>query len=75
MLVEFEKKFLTGGIFSKNWGHFFQNWGQKIILGSRKSAFLGIILTPGVRLFAITNKMCLSVHFHTVKISMKHIVR
>jgi len=37
--VEFEKKILTGGIF-------FQNWGQKIILGSRKSAFLGIILTP-----------------------------
>ena len=46
MLVEFEKKILTGGIFLKNWGHFFQNWGQKIILGSRKSAFLGIILTP-----------------------------
>ena len=68
--VEFEKKILTGGIFLKNWGHFFQiggnganvlvefeekiltggiffqNWGQKIILGSRKSAFLGIILTP-----------------------------
>ena len=30
-----------------NWGHFFQNWGQKIILRSRKSDFLGIILTPG----------------------------
>ena len=39
VLVEFEKKILTGGIF-------FQNWEQKIILGSRKSAFLGIILTP-----------------------------
>ena len=39
VLVEFEKKILTGGIF-------FLNWGQKIILGSRKSAFLGIILTP-----------------------------
>ena len=49
MLVEFEKKILTGGIFLKNWGHFFQNWGQKIILGSRKSAFLGIMLTPGLR--------------------------
>ena len=43
-----------------NWGHFFKlganvlvefekdkfNWGQKIILGSRKSAILGIIWTP-----------------------------
>ena len=49
VLVEFEKKILTGGIFFKNWGHFFQNWGQKIILGLRKSAFLGIILTPAKR--------------------------
>jgi len=37
-----------------NWGHFLQlgafflSWGQKIILGSRKSAILGIIWTPGV---------------------------
>ena len=46
VLVEFEKKILTGGIFLKIGGIFFQNWGQKIILGSRKSAFLGIILTP-----------------------------
>ena len=41
VLVEFEKKILTGGIF-------FKNWGQKIILGSKKSAFLGIILTPAL---------------------------
>ena len=40
VLVELKKKILT-------WGIFFKNWGQKIILGSRKSAFLGIILTPG----------------------------
>ena len=44
VLVEFEKKILTGGIF-------FLNWGQKIILGSRKSAFLGIILTPAYSRF------------------------
>jgi len=25
VLVEFEKKNLTGGIFFLNWGHFFQN--------------------------------------------------
>ena len=42
VLVEFEKKILTGGIF-------FLNRGQKIILGSRKSAFLGIILTPDLK--------------------------
>ena len=45
-----------GGIFKKNWGQWGKcvsgiwkknfNWGQKIILGSRKSAFLGITLTP-----------------------------
>ena len=46
VLVEFEKKILTGGIFFLNWGQFFLSWGKKIILGSRKSAFLGIILTP-----------------------------
>ena len=27
MLVEFEKKILTGGIFFKNWGHFFSKLG------------------------------------------------
>ena len=44
VLVEFEKKnILTGGIFFI--GGIFLSWGQKIILGSRKSAFLGIILT------------------------------
>ncbi len=40
MLVEFENVFLIGGIFFK--------LGQKIILGSRKSAILGIIWTPGI---------------------------
>ena len=46
VLVEFENVFF-------NWGHFFTiwriflSWGQKIILGSRKSAILGIIWTPG----------------------------
>jgi len=54
VLVEFEKKNLTGGIFLKNWGHFFQNWGQKIILGSRKSAFLGILLTPESEKFEVS---------------------
>ena len=49
---EFEKKILTGGIFFKNWGHFFINWGQKNILGSRNSAFLGIILTPAILSFS-----------------------
>ena len=40
-----------------NWGHFFTiqriflSWGQKIILGSRKSAILGIIWTPDPLLF------------------------
>jgi hypothetical protein len=27
VLVEFEKKILTGGIFFKNWGHFFKKFG------------------------------------------------
>ena len=45
MLVEFGKYFLIGGIFLKN-------WRQQIILGSRKSAILGITWTPGfMRLF------------------------
>ena len=39
VLVEFEKKILTGGIF-------FQNWGQKIILGSGKSALFGNYIDP-----------------------------
>jgi len=60
VLVEFEKKILTGGIFFLNWGHFFQNWGQKIILGSRKSAFLGIILTPDPWSFSSILSTCLS---------------
>jgi len=47
VLVELEKKILTGGIFL--------SWGQKIILGSRKSAFLGIILTPA-NLYSVTSK-------------------
>ena len=38
VLVEFENVFLIGGIFFK--------LGAKIILGSRKSAILGIIWTP-----------------------------
>ena len=56
VLVEFEKMFLIGGQIGANvlvefknffnWGVFFYNWGQKIILGSRKSAILGIIWTP-----------------------------
>ena len=41
VLVEFEKKILTGGIF-------FKNWGQKIILGSRKSAFFGNYIDPWI---------------------------
>ena len=28
VLVEFEKQILIGGIYFKNWGHFFSNWGQ-----------------------------------------------
>ena len=39
VLVEFENVFLIGGIF-------FTIWGQKFILGLRKSAILGIIWTP-----------------------------
>ena len=42
--------FIIGGKWGQmffNWGHFF-SWGQKIILGSRKSAIFGIIWTPGV---------------------------
>ena len=46
VLVEFEKKILTGGIFLKIGGIFFLNWGQKIILGSRKSAFFGNCIDP-----------------------------
>ena len=51
VLVEFENVFLIGGIFLQLgafftiWG-IFLSWGQKVILGSRKSAILGIIWTP-----------------------------
>ena len=47
VLVEFEKIFQLGAFFFKLGAFSFLSWGQKIILGSRKSAFLGIILTPG----------------------------
>ena len=47
LLVEFENVFLIGGIFY-NWGNFFLSWGQKIILGSRKS----IIWTPALMFLA-----------------------
>ena len=46
-LVEFENVFLIGGIFLQL-GAFFLKMRQKIILGSRKSAILGIIGTPAV---------------------------
>ena len=62
MLVEFEKKILIGGILFKLGamganvfvefenvfliGGIFLQLGVKIILGSRKSVFLGIIWTP-----------------------------
>ena len=46
VLVEFENVFLIGGIFFTIGGIFLKSWGQKIILGSRKSAILGIIWTP-----------------------------
>jgi len=42
VLVEFENVFLIGGIFFTI-GGIFLSWGQKIILGSRKSAILGIV--------------------------------
>ena len=51
VLVEFENVFLIGGIYFYNWGHFFFKLGAKIILGSRKSAILGIIWTPDRRPF------------------------
>ena len=35
----------------------FLNWGQKIILGSRKSAILGIIWTPGPICFTTTSEI------------------
>jgi len=38
VLVKFENIFTIWGIFL--------SWGQKVILGSRKSAILGIIWTP-----------------------------
>ena len=47
VLVEFENVFLLGAFFLQL-GVFFLSWGQKIILGSKKSAILGIIWTPGV---------------------------
>ena len=57
VFVEFENVFLIGGIFFYIWGHFFLSWGQKIILGSRKSAILGIIWTPDPSMFNSFNVM------------------
>ena len=45
VLVKFKIVFLIGGNFLQL-GAFFLSWGQKIILGSRKSAILGTIWTP-----------------------------
>ena len=44
-LVEFENVVLIGSILFTIGGIFFLSWGQKIILGSRKSAILGIVWT------------------------------
>ena len=60
VLVEFENVFLIGGIFLQL-GAFFWSCGQKIILGSRKSAFLGIKWTPGVVSFFLI--FLLSLHY------------
>jgi len=46
MHVEFENIVLIGGIFFTIGGIYFHFWGQKIILGLRKPAILGIIWTP-----------------------------
>ena len=45
VLVELENVFLIGGIFFKM-GDFFLSLGQKIILGSRKSAIVGNYMDP-----------------------------
>ena len=52
VLVEFENVFLIGSIFLQL-GAFFLSWGEKIILGSRKSAILGIIWTPAFLTFIV----------------------
>jgi len=37
VLVEFEKKILTGGIFFLNWGHFFFKIGGKKLFWDREN--------------------------------------
>ena len=54
LLVEFENIFF-------NLGHFFYNWGQKFILGWRKSAILGIIWTPASGLNLIYTNTLLAI--------------
>jgi len=46
VLVEFEKKILTGGIFFKNWGHFFSKLGAKNYFGIEKISFFGNYIAP-----------------------------
>ena len=55
VLVEFENVFFYLGSFFYNWGHFLKVGGQKIILGSRKSAILGIIWTPDLEWFNLSH--------------------
>ena len=47
VLVEFEKKNLTGGIFLKI-GGIFLSWGQKLFWDQENQLLLGIILTPAI---------------------------
>ena len=49
VLVEFENVIFNGGIF--------YDWGQKIILGSRKTAILGIIWTPETDSFYLISNL------------------